>query len=53
MERLDADFMDAGHFRLIQQFGAGLDGVDLEAARNRNIWVASVPASGGNAESVD
>jgi phosphoglycerate dehydrogenase-like enzyme len=39
--------------RLIQQCGAGLEGVDIEAARKRNIWVANVPtASSGNADSV-
>jgi phosphoglycerate dehydrogenase-like enzyme len=52
MSRIDAALMDAGHFRLIQQWGTGLDGVDLEAARSRKIWVANVPASGGNADSV-
>jgi phosphoglycerate dehydrogenase-like enzyme len=52
MGRVDTAVMDAGCFKLIQQWGAGLDGVDLEAARARNIWVASVPASGSNAESV-
>lgn len=39
--------------RLIQQCGAGLELVDLEAARKRNIWVANVPTSiSGNADSV-
>ncbi len=52
MSRIDAALMDAGRFRLVQQWGAGLDGVDLEAARSRGIWVANVPASGGNADSV-
>ena len=52
MSRVDAALMDAGRFRLVQQWGAGLDGVDLEAARSRGIWVANVPASGGNADSV-
>jgi phosphoglycerate dehydrogenase-like enzyme len=52
MSRIDAALMDAGRLRLIQQWGAGLDGVDLEAARVRGIWVANVPASGGNADSV-
>jgi phosphoglycerate dehydrogenase-like enzyme len=52
MSRIDASLMDAGQFRLIQQWGAGLEGVDLEAARRRGIRVANVPASGNNADSV-
>lgn len=52
MQRIDAALMDAGRFRLIHQWGAGLEGVDLEAARARGIWVANVPTEGGNAESV-
>jgi phosphoglycerate dehydrogenase-like enzyme len=38
--------------RLIQQCGAGLEGVDLKAARDMNIWVANVPTVFGNADSV-
>ena len=39
--------------RLIQQCGSGLEGVDLQAARKLNIWVANVPADiSGNADSV-
>ena len=39
--------------RLIQQCGAGLEGVDLRAARDMNIWVANVPTDiSGNADSV-
>ena len=49
---IDKAVMDAGHFRLIQQWGAGLEGVDLAAARDRGIAVANVPATGSNAESV-
>ncbi len=52
MSRVDAELMDAGRFRLIQQWGAGLEGVDTEAARERGIRVANVPASGKNADSV-
>jgi phosphoglycerate dehydrogenase-like enzyme len=52
MSRIDATLMDAGRFRLVHQWGAGLEGVDLEAARQRNIRVANVPASGNNADSV-
>jgi phosphoglycerate dehydrogenase-like enzyme len=49
---IDAATMDAGHFHLIQQWGAGLEGVDLAAAQQRGIMVANVPATGSNADSV-
>lgn len=52
MTILDEALIEAGSFRLAQQWGSGLEGVDLEAARRRGIWVANVPASGSNAESV-
>lgn len=52
MSRVDAAVMERARPQLIQQWGAGLDGVDLVAARARGIRVASVPASGGNAQSV-
>jgi phosphoglycerate dehydrogenase-like enzyme len=52
MRRIDAVVMDARPFRLIHQWGAGLEGVDLEAAKARRIWVANVPTAGGNADSV-
>jgi phosphoglycerate dehydrogenase-like enzyme len=52
MCRIDAPVMDAGNFRLIQQWGAGLEGVDFMAARQRGIRVANVPATGNNADSV-
>jgi phosphoglycerate dehydrogenase-like enzyme len=52
MSRIDAALMDHGRFRLVHQWGAGLEGVDLEAARRRGIRVANVPASGNNADSV-
>jgi len=43
----------ADRLRLIQQCGSGLEGVDFQAARKRNIWVANVPTSiSGNADSV-
>lgn len=39
--------------KLVQQFGAGLDTVDIAAASARGVYVANVPAAGtGNAESV-
>ncbi|MEI7636997.1 MAG: 2-hydroxyacid dehydrogenase [Syntrophus sp. (in: bacteria)] len=41
------------HLRLIQQCGAGLEGVDLQAAAEMNIRVANVPTDiSGNADSV-
>jgi phosphoglycerate dehydrogenase-like enzyme len=52
MHRIDRDILREGRFRLVQQWGAGIEGVDLDAARARDIWVSNVPASGGNAESV-
>lgn len=52
MTILDEARMESGSFRLIQQWGSGLEGVDLAAARARGIWVANVPASGNNADSV-
>ena len=52
MTILDEALMEAGSFRLVQQWGSGLEGVDLDAARAHGIWVANVPALGSNAESV-
>ncbi len=54
MSRIDGALMDRiGGLRLIQQWGAGLEGVDLAAASARRIAVANVPTAGtGNAESV-
>jgi len=41
------------HLQLIQQCGAGLEGVDLQAAAEMNIRVANVPTDiSGNADSV-
>ena len=54
MSRIDGTLMDriAG-LRLVQQWGAGLEGVDVVAASARGIAVANVPTPGtGNAESV-
>jgi len=52
MCRIDSALMDRGRFRLIQQWGAGLEGIDIMAAKQRSIWVANVPATGNNADSV-
>lgn len=44
---------DSDGLRLIQQCGSGLEGVDLTAARKRDILVANVPTDiSGNADSV-
>jgi len=44
---------EADRLRLIQQCGAGLEGVDIQAATSMNIWVANVPTDiSGNADSV-
>lgn len=52
MCRIDSALMEAGSFQLIQQWGAGIEGVDLRAAQLRGIRVANVPAIGDNADSV-
>jgi phosphoglycerate dehydrogenase-like enzyme len=54
MARIDGQMMDRiTGLRLIQQWGAGLEGVDLSAAAERRIAVANVPSAGtGNAEAV-
>lgn len=45
--------MSLGSFGLIQQFGVGLETVDIEAATQNGIWVARIPsAESGNAASV-
>src|SRR4051794_9153590 len=54
MTRVDGEFMDRVEgLRLIQQWGAGLEGVDVVAATERGIPVGNVPSStSGNAGSV-
>ena len=53
MSRIDGAMMDRLQPRLIQQFGVGLEGVDLDAARERGIEVANVSAADtGNADGV-
>ena len=45
--------MHSPRLRLVQQYGAGLDSVDIPAATAAGIYVANVPTAGtGNAESV-
>jgi phosphoglycerate dehydrogenase-like enzyme len=51
--RVDAQLLDATRPRLVQQFGVGLQGVDIAAARQRGIPVACIPAADtGNAIAV-
>lgn len=51
--RIDANVIDAGEFGLVQQFGVGLETIDVDAATGAGVWVARVPSRGvGNAESV-
>ena len=53
MAALDSSTIAAGTFGLIQQFGVGLETVDVGAATAAGVWVARVPSAGtGNAESV-
>lgn len=50
---IDSQVLAQGHFGLVQQFGVGLDNIDIEAATHHGVWVARVPgALSGNAASV-
>ena len=50
---VDAAALKAGTFGLIQQFGVGLEKVDVAAATELGVWVARIPGdAGGNADSV-
>jgi len=50
---VDREIMQAGTFGLIQQYGVGLERVDIEAATEAGIWVARLPAElTGNADGV-
>ena len=51
--RIDRAIIERGTFGLVQQFGVGLETVDIPAATEAGVWVARVPsAHTGNAESV-
>jgi phosphoglycerate dehydrogenase-like enzyme len=54
MTRVTGEVLDgADQLKLIQQCGAGLEAVDIQAARDRGIRVANVPTDiSGNADSV-
>jgi phosphoglycerate dehydrogenase-like enzyme len=50
---IDRAVLDAGRFGLVQQFGVGLDKVDLERAAALGVWAARIPGEeSGNAASV-
>ena len=50
---IDDRIIRAGSFGLVQQFGVGLETVDVDAATRAGVWVARIPSAGtGNAESV-
>ena len=51
--RIDEEVVKRGAFVLIQQFGVGLDSVDVNAATKHGVYVANVPSKGsGNSASV-
>lgn len=53
MRTVDAAVLDEMGPRLVQQFGAGVEGVDLDAARERGVAVANIPSGAtGNAAGV-
>jgi phosphoglycerate dehydrogenase-like enzyme len=41
--RLDSETIRAGRFGLIQQFGAGVENIDIAAATSAGVWVANMP----------
>jgi phosphoglycerate dehydrogenase-like enzyme len=50
---VDAATLEAGTFGLVQQFGVGLEKVDVAAATELGVYVARIPGdAGGNADSV-
>ena len=51
--KIDEAVLKRGGFVLIQQFGVGLDSVDIDAATKHGVYVANVPSKGsGNSASV-
>ena len=40
---LDAETIQAGQFGLVQQFGAGVENIDIAAATSAGVWVANMP----------
>ena len=51
--QVDAAVLEAGAFGLVQQYGVGLEKIDLDRAAELGVWVARIPGeAGGNADSV-
>lgn len=51
--RVDRAVLEAGSFGLVQQYGVGLERVDVTRATELGVWVARVPGdAAGNADSV-
>jgi phosphoglycerate dehydrogenase-like enzyme len=50
---IDAGVLEAGRFGLVQQYGVGLEKVDVRRATELGVWVCRIPGdAGGNADSV-
>jgi phosphoglycerate dehydrogenase-like enzyme len=50
---IDAVTIKAGTFGLVQQFGVGIEKIDVQAATELGVWVARIPGdAGANADSV-
>lgn len=50
---VDSELIRQGSFGFVQQFGVGLEKVDIEEATNAGVWVSRAPSTEtGNAESV-
>jgi phosphoglycerate dehydrogenase-like enzyme len=43
MSPISAAAIEGGEFGLIQQFGAGTEGIDVSAATHAGVWVANMP----------
>jgi phosphoglycerate dehydrogenase-like enzyme len=53
VSHIGEDALRSSRLKLVQQYGAGLDSVDIPAATQAGVYVANVPSAGtGNAESV-
>jgi phosphoglycerate dehydrogenase-like enzyme len=51
--QIPAQTFASSRLKLVQQYGVGLDSIDIPAATAAGVWVANVPSVGtGNAESV-